>query len=49
MKTFQGKQRKRGYNVTLVPKTFIEGLTVEHICNPGEEVVIDGVVYVGVT
>ena len=42
-------RQDNGMPVTLVPKSFIEDLQVEHTCESGEEKTIEGVVYIGVT
>ncbi len=42
-------RQKNGYSIHLVPKSFIEGLKVEHSCEPGKEIVINEVVYIGVS
>ncbi|MFO0764028.1 MAG: DEAD/DEAH box helicase family protein [Candidatus Gracilibacteria bacterium] len=46
----QGRQQS-GYPIQLVPKSFIEGLkqSWQYTCEVGDEVQIDGVVYMGVT
>jgi superfamily II DNA or RNA helicase/urease beta subunit len=48
VKGINGRQ-KNGMSITLVPKSFIEGLLVDHTCEPGEEKEVDGVIYMGVT
>ncbi len=42
-------RQKNGKPITLVPKSFIEGLKVEYTCEVGEEREIDGIMYIGVT
>ena len=48
IQVIQGKQKKNGFSVHLVPESFIRGLMVSHECEVGGKVEIDGIMHIGI-